>query len=309
MVPARARSPGSGRNDRMCAAQKAGLAVTERKNVNPSWRAAYWSPVGGFRCGRWPRWRGGRRRARAPWRPCGPGPGRCPCPAGTPPSCARRRTAGCRASGLPPGRRSPRRGPGGTARRRPGRGRGSRAGSRPGWPGPGPARRPARRSWPRWRGRSRSSSPAGPPSAAASRPGTDRRTGCRSSARTPGSPARSPTRAGPPPAPGGRPAPRSRTRPGVPAVPVPAPGLAGRARARRRGPAGTSRRPAATAGCHHHHGCSPPDACSAERWRARQSIGLAGLRPRSSPAAGTARSAGPCRCGAVRCPGRASRFR
>jgi hypothetical protein len=38
---ARARSPGSGRNDRMCAAQKAGFAVTERKNANPSWRAAY----------------------------------------------------------------------------------------------------------------------------------------------------------------------------------------------------------------------------------------------------------------------------
>jgi len=38
---ARARSPGSGRNDRMCAAQKAWLAVTDRKNVNPSWRAAY----------------------------------------------------------------------------------------------------------------------------------------------------------------------------------------------------------------------------------------------------------------------------
>ena len=41
MVLARARSPGSGRNDRMCAAQYAGLPVTERKNVNPSWRAAY----------------------------------------------------------------------------------------------------------------------------------------------------------------------------------------------------------------------------------------------------------------------------
>jgi hypothetical protein len=37
----RARSPGSGRNNRMCAAQKAGSAVTERKNANPSWRAAY----------------------------------------------------------------------------------------------------------------------------------------------------------------------------------------------------------------------------------------------------------------------------
>ena len=37
----RARSPGSGRNDRMCAAQKAGFAVTARKNVNPSWRAVY----------------------------------------------------------------------------------------------------------------------------------------------------------------------------------------------------------------------------------------------------------------------------
>jgi hypothetical protein len=36
-----ARPPGSGRNDRMCAAQKAGFAVTERKNVNPSWRAAH----------------------------------------------------------------------------------------------------------------------------------------------------------------------------------------------------------------------------------------------------------------------------
>ncbi len=41
VAPARARSPGSGRNDRMCAAQKAWFAVTERKNVNPSWRAAY----------------------------------------------------------------------------------------------------------------------------------------------------------------------------------------------------------------------------------------------------------------------------
>jgi hypothetical protein len=38
---ARAGSAGSGRNDRMCAAQKAGFAVTERKNANPSWRAAY----------------------------------------------------------------------------------------------------------------------------------------------------------------------------------------------------------------------------------------------------------------------------
>ena len=45
---ARARSPGSGRNDRMCAAQKAWLAVTDRKNVNPSWRAAYWSPFSAF---------------------------------------------------------------------------------------------------------------------------------------------------------------------------------------------------------------------------------------------------------------------
>ena len=41
VAPARARSPGSGRNDKMCAAQKAGFAVTERKNANPSWRAAY----------------------------------------------------------------------------------------------------------------------------------------------------------------------------------------------------------------------------------------------------------------------------
>ena len=41
---ARVRSPGSGRNDRMCAAQKAGFAVTDWKNANPSWRAAYWSP-------------------------------------------------------------------------------------------------------------------------------------------------------------------------------------------------------------------------------------------------------------------------
>jgi hypothetical protein len=45
-VLARVRSPGSGRNDRMCAAQKAGFAVTEAKNANPSWRAAYWSPGG-----------------------------------------------------------------------------------------------------------------------------------------------------------------------------------------------------------------------------------------------------------------------
>ena len=29
----------------MCAAQKPWFAVTERKNVNPSWRAAYWSPL------------------------------------------------------------------------------------------------------------------------------------------------------------------------------------------------------------------------------------------------------------------------
>jgi hypothetical protein len=41
---ARARSPGSGRNNRMCAAQKAGFAVTDGKNANPTWRAAYWSP-------------------------------------------------------------------------------------------------------------------------------------------------------------------------------------------------------------------------------------------------------------------------
>ena len=48
VAPAWARSPGSGRNDRMCAAQKAWFAVTERKNVNPSWRAAYWSPFAAF---------------------------------------------------------------------------------------------------------------------------------------------------------------------------------------------------------------------------------------------------------------------
>jgi hypothetical protein len=48
VAAARARSPGSGRNDRMCAAQKAWLAVTEEKNVNPSWRAAYWSPYSAF---------------------------------------------------------------------------------------------------------------------------------------------------------------------------------------------------------------------------------------------------------------------
>jgi len=41
VVRARARSPGSGRRDRMCASQKARSAVTDRKNVNPSWRAAY----------------------------------------------------------------------------------------------------------------------------------------------------------------------------------------------------------------------------------------------------------------------------
>jgi hypothetical protein len=41
VVLVRARSPGRGRNDRMCASQKAWLPVTERKNVNPSWRAAY----------------------------------------------------------------------------------------------------------------------------------------------------------------------------------------------------------------------------------------------------------------------------
>jgi len=64
------------------------------------------------------------------------------------------------------------------------------AGSRSGWRCSGPARIPARRSWPRCCGRSRSSSPAGPPSAIASGPGTDRQTGCRSSGRTPGSPAR-----------------------------------------------------------------------------------------------------------------------
>ena len=32
----------------MCASQKAWFAVTERKNVNPSWRAAYWSPLSAF---------------------------------------------------------------------------------------------------------------------------------------------------------------------------------------------------------------------------------------------------------------------
>ena len=31
-----ARSPGSGRNDRMCAALNAGLAVTEAKKANPA---------------------------------------------------------------------------------------------------------------------------------------------------------------------------------------------------------------------------------------------------------------------------------
>ena len=36
-----ARSPGNGWNDMMCAAQDAGLAVTEAKKANPSWRAAY----------------------------------------------------------------------------------------------------------------------------------------------------------------------------------------------------------------------------------------------------------------------------
>jgi hypothetical protein len=33
---ARVRSPGSGRNDRMCTAQKAGFAVTDWKNANLS---------------------------------------------------------------------------------------------------------------------------------------------------------------------------------------------------------------------------------------------------------------------------------
>ena len=43
VVRARARSSGSGRNDRMCASQKARFPVTDWKNANPSWRAAYWS--------------------------------------------------------------------------------------------------------------------------------------------------------------------------------------------------------------------------------------------------------------------------
>ena len=48
VAAARARSPGSGRNDKMCASQKAWFPVTDRKNVNPSWRAAYWSPLSAF---------------------------------------------------------------------------------------------------------------------------------------------------------------------------------------------------------------------------------------------------------------------
>ena len=48
MVLTRARSPGSGPNDRMCAAQNAWFPVTDRKKVNPSWRAAYWSPLSAF---------------------------------------------------------------------------------------------------------------------------------------------------------------------------------------------------------------------------------------------------------------------
>ena len=92
-------------------------------------------------------------------------------------------------------------------------------------------------------GRSRSSSPAGPPSAAASGPGTGRPAGCRSFARTPGSPARSPTRAGPPSAPC-RQVPRSRTRP-----PCRSRDPGGRpCSCTRRGSAGVPRRRAATAG-------------------------------------------------------------
>ncbi len=41
VAAARARSPGSGRNDRMCAAQNAWFPVTARKKANPSWRTAY----------------------------------------------------------------------------------------------------------------------------------------------------------------------------------------------------------------------------------------------------------------------------
>ena len=63
---------------------------------------------------------------------------------------------------MPPGRRSPRREPGGTARPRYGRRRGTITGQSLWVPKPGPARRPAQRSWPRCCGRSRSSSPAGP---------------------------------------------------------------------------------------------------------------------------------------------------
>ena len=48
MALAWARSPGSGRNETMCAAQNAGFAVTERKNAKPSWRAAYSSPCAAF---------------------------------------------------------------------------------------------------------------------------------------------------------------------------------------------------------------------------------------------------------------------
>lgn len=40
---AAARSPRSGRSDSTCAAQYPALAVTERKYMNPSCRAAYWS--------------------------------------------------------------------------------------------------------------------------------------------------------------------------------------------------------------------------------------------------------------------------
>ena len=66
VAAARARSPGSGRNDRMCAAQKAWFAVTDRKNVNPSWRAAYWSPLSAFWV--WSAAAGGGVAARGPAR-------------------------------------------------------------------------------------------------------------------------------------------------------------------------------------------------------------------------------------------------
>ena len=198
-------------------------------------------------------WPGGRRRARAPCWPCGPVPGRCPCPAGRPPSCARWRTAGRRASVPPRGRRRPRRGPGGRARPQRGRGGGSRPGSRSGWPGWGPDRRSGRCSWPRCCGLSRSSSPAGPPFAAASGPGTDQPTERRSCTRTPGSPARGPRRAGPR---SGRQKPRGWARP--PARPGRCRGPAGLGRpCTRRGSAGAARRRASIAASSS-SACPPP---------------------------------------------------